>query len=204
MPKPPLQLNPASTVLVTVECQHGVVGGEGALPELAAQVGATMRSIGALAAAFRAAGGLVVHLTYVPAIGNRSSNRNAILLAGVLGKMDGWTADSPETQVVDEIGVGPDDVVLPRHSGLSPTHNTELFPMLRNAGYDSIVFAGVSLNIAMPVVATEAVDEGFRVIIPRDGVTGTPAEHAESMLRHTMSFIARIATCEEIVAALAT
>jgi nicotinamidase-related amidase len=204
MPKPPLHLNPATTALVTVECQHGVVGSDSALPELAALVGSTMRSIGDLAAAFRAVGGLVVHLTYVPAIGNRSSNRNAVLLAGVMGKMDGWTAGGLEAQVVDEIGVGPDDVVLPRHTGLSPTHNTELFPMLRNAGYDTIVFAGVSLNIAMPVVSTEAVDEGFHVIIPRDGVTGTPHEHAESMLRYTMSFIARIATCEEIVAALAT
>ncbi|HVV74415.1 MAG TPA: cysteine hydrolase family protein [Mycobacteriales bacterium] len=204
MPKPPLRLNPASTALVTVECQNGVVGGDSALPELAAQVGETMKSIGVLAAEFRAVGGLVVHLTYVPAIGNRSSNRNAVLLAGVLGRMDSWTSDGYETQVVREIGVGPDDVVLPRHTGLSPTHNTELFPMLRNAGYDTIVFAGVSLNIAMPVVATEAVDEGFRVVIPSDAVTGTPREHAESMLRHTMSFIARIATCEEIVAALTT
>ncbi|HEX3705912.1 MAG TPA: isochorismatase family protein [Mycobacteriales bacterium] len=204
MPKPPLRLNPSSTALVTVECQHGVVGGDSALPDLAAQVGPTMKFIGTLAAAFRAAGGLVVHLTYVPAIGNRSSNRNAVLLAGVLGKMDSWTAGGRETQVVEEIGVGPDDVVLPRHTGLSPTHNTELYPMLRNAGYDTIVFAGVSLNIAMPVVATEAVDEGFHVVIPRDGVTGTPPEHAESMLRYTMSFIARIATCEEIAAALAT
>jgi nicotinamidase-related amidase len=202
MPKPPLRLNPASTALVTVECQHGVVGSDSALPDLAALVGSTMRSIGALAAAFRAAGGLVVHLTYVPAIGNRSSNRNAVLLAGVLGKMDGWTAGGRETRVVEEIGVGPNDIVLPRHSGLSPTHNTELFPMLRNAGYDTIVFAGVSLNIAMPIVATEAVDEGFKVVIPRDGVTGTPPEHAESMLRYTMSFIARIATCDEVVAAL--
>jgi nicotinamidase-related amidase len=75
--------------------------------------------------------------------------------------------------------------------------------MLRNVGITTVLLAGVSLNIAIPVVATDAVDEGFDVVIARDAVAGTPAEYGESMLRYTLSFIATITTVDDVIAALA-
>jgi nicotinamidase-related amidase len=201
MPNALRPLTGSATALVLIECQNGIVGADGALPELAAAAAPILPVLARLADGVRAAGGLVVHLIYVPALGNRSSNRKPLLFEHVLKLMQDWTPEHPATQVVDEIGVDPRDLVLPRHSGMSPTYNTELFAVLRNAGYDSVILGGVSLNVAIPVVATQAADEGFTVIVPVDGVAGTPADHAASMLRYTVSFLAHLARSTDIVAA---
>jgi nicotinamidase-related amidase len=201
MPRPDLTLVPDHTALVIVECQNGVVGPGSALSELAAAAAPILPAIGRLARAARKAGTPVVHLTYVPAFDGRSANRNTPLQQAIHSVVSGWTAGHPGTQVVDEIGVDPGDLVLPRHSGMSPTHSTELFALLRNLGVRTVVLAGVSLNVAIPVAAIELADEGFAVAIARDTVAGTPAEHAKSMLRHTLRFLATITTADDVIAA---
>lgn len=202
MPAPLTPLTAATTALVLVECQNGVVGRSGSLPELAKAAAPILPVLGRLAGGVRASGGRVFHLTYVPVLENRSSNRKPLLFGHILPLMQDWTADHPATQVVEEIGVGPSDVVMPRHSGMSPTARTELFPVLRNAGFTTVIVGGVSLNVAIPVVATQAADEGFDVLVPRDGVAGTPEEFGQDVLRYTVSVLARLATVDEILAAL--
>ncbi|MCW2527585.1 MAG: isochorismatase family protein [Pseudonocardiales bacterium] len=202
MPRVPLKIKAATTALITIECQNGIVGAESALPELADAAAPMLATLGMMAQGMRAAGCQVVHLVYVPAFGNRSSNRMTSMMARSLAPMDDWTAVHPATQVVPEIGVDPRDLVVPRHSGMSPTYRTEVFPMLRNAGFDTVVLAGVSLNIAIPLVAAQAVDESFTVIVARDTVAGTPREHGDSMLKYTVGFLATITTADELVAAL--
>jgi nicotinamidase-related amidase len=194
-------LTGATTALVLIECQNGIVGEGSVLPELAEAAAPILPVLGRLADGVRAVGGLVVHLTYVPMLGNRSSNRKPVLFDHVLKLMQDWTPVHPATQVVDAIGTDPRDLVLPRHSGMSPTYNTELFAVLRNAGFDTVIVGGVSLNVAIPVVATQAADEGFTVLVPVDGVAGTPSDHAASMLRYTIAFLAHLARADEIVAA---
>jgi nicotinamidase-related amidase len=201
MPRPNLTLDPAHTALVVVECQNGVVGPDSTLPDVAAAAKPVLAEIGRLAHAAREAGARVVHLTYVPAFDNRSSNRNTPVLAAIQDKNAAWTPQHPATQVADEIGVAPGDLVLPRHTGISPTHHTELFPLLRNVGVKAVLLAGVSLNIAIPLAAAELADEGFQVVIARETVAGTPAEHAASMLHHTLRFLATLTSVDEVVAA---
>ena len=60
--------------------------------------------------------------------------------------------------------------------------------------------AGISVNIAIPVVATEAVDEDFDVVIATDAVAGDPPEHVASMMQYTLAFIARLSTVDELLA----
>jgi nicotinamidase-related amidase len=201
MPRPELILDPDRTALVIIECQNGVVGPDGALPDLAAAAAPVLPVIGRLAQAARKAGVRVVHLTYEPVFDGRSANQNTPLQQRIQTITSTWTAEDPGTAVVDEIGVDPADLVLPRHSGMSPTHSTELFALLRNLGIRTVVLAGVSLNVAIPVAAVELADEGFSVAVARDTVAGTPAEHAESVMRHTLRFLAAITTADEVLAA---
>ena len=63
------------------------------------------------------------------------------------------------------------------------------------------MLAGVSLNVAIPVAAVELADEGFSVAVARETVAGTPAEHAESMMRYTLRFLATITTADEVISA---
>ena len=204
MPKPLASLDPATTAVLFIESQNGIIGPESAIPDLAAAAAPALPVMGKLAAGMRAAGAQVFHLIYCPALGNRSSNRKPPLLKYSLPLMQSWTLDHPAAQPIKEIGVEPGDVVLPRHSGMSPTANTEIFPMLRNAGFTTVVLAGVSVNVAIPIVATNAVDEGFEVIVARDAVAGIPVEFAESVLQHTIPVLGRVSATDEILAALTT
>lgn len=193
--------DPGKTAVLFVECQNGLLGEHSVMKALADAAQPRKQTMGRLARGARAAGVLVVHLTYVPVAGNRSSNRNPPLFARLLDKLEDWTADHPAVQPIPEISAGPDDLILPRHSGFSPTHGTETFKLLRNLGITQVVVAGISLNVALPVVGTEAVDEGFTVIFPGDAVVGTPPEHAESILKYTLPFIGTVVPVDELLSA---
>lgn len=70
-------------------------------------------------------------------------------------------------------------------------------------GIHTVVLAGVSLNVALPLTAADASEEGFRVVVARDAVMGTPAEYAEQVLRNTMAMLADIVTVDDLTTAWA-
>ena len=197
----PIGSNPNTTALLIIECQTGVVGRDSVLPALAEAAAPVLPIINRLAAGARDAGVLVAHLLYLPVADNRSSNRKPPMQRFVAPQMADWTPGHPATHVVPEIETAETDLVLVRHSGLSPVHSTETFEVLRNIGITTLVLAGVSTNIAIPVSATGAVDEGFDVIVPRDAVAGTPPEHHEGMLDHTIRMLATMTTTDELLEA---
>ncbi len=155
--------------------------------------------MGRLATGARSAGVQVVHLTYLPLAGGRSTSRRSPLMRATASTAS-WRDDDPALEVVHEIGVDPADLVLPRHQGISPVHRSEALTILRNMGMDELVVAGVSTNLAIPLAAAGAADEGFAVTVPTDASVGTPASHHESMLRHSLAFVARLATTDELLA----
>ena len=200
--KSPLILNPRTCALVIVECQNAVVGAESVLPALAEQVGPMLSSIAKLAVQARSTGALVVHATFELLRGpRRASPGPSPLLQNILQHNAHWTHGSQAVQPAPEVGVGPDDLVIPRSQGLIPSHGTELLPILRSYGIDTVVVSGVSLNIAIPGVAVDAVNEGFRVVVPTDGVAGTPPDYAQMVLKHSIAMIGRLATSEQIATA---
>ncbi|HEX4127917.1 MAG TPA: isochorismatase family protein, partial [Acidimicrobiales bacterium] len=129
----------------------------------------------------------------------RSASRRSPLMQAT-ASTSAWRDDDAALEIVPEIGVGPDDLVLPRHQGISPVHRTEVLTVLRNMGVDDIVVAGVSTNLAVPLVAVGAADEDFGVTVASDASVGTPPEHHASMLRHSLAFVARLATTDELLA----
>jgi nicotinamidase-related amidase len=191
--------DPEKTALLFVECQRGVIGDLTVLPPLAEAALPALAAMGRLAAGARAAGVRVAHLTYLRAAGGRTANRRAPLMRTTAATEE-WDEAHPAAQVVAEIGVGPYDLVLPRHQGVSPVHRTEVLAVLRNMGMDQIVVAGVSTNLAVLLVAVGAADEDFAVTIPTDATVGTPPEHHASMLAHSLAFVARLATTDELLA----
>ncbi len=190
---------PERTALVMIECQRGVVGDLSMLPDLAALAQPTLQRVGRLAAAARQAGVTVAHLTYRPLAGGRSTNQRSPLTRSTTASGT-WGPDDPGAEVVAEIGVDEGDLVFERHQGISPVHRTEVLTVLRNLGIDEVVVAGVSTNLAVPLVAVAASDEDFAVTVASDGSIGVPVSHHESMLRHSLAFVARLATVDELVA----
>jgi len=188
-----------ATALLFIECQRGVVGDHSVLPALAEAAQPALAAMGRLAAGARRSGVQVVHLTYLPLAGGRSTSRTAPLMQATSSSA-AWGEGHPALEVVPEIGIDPADLVVPRHQGISPVHRTEVLTILRNMGMRELVVAGVSTNLAIPLTAAGAADEGFTVTIPTDASVGTPKRHHESMLRHSLAFVARVATTDDLLA----
>lgn len=195
-------VRPGRAVLVLQELQNGVVGEGSAFPELAraaATVGVIPASI-RLATAARGAQVPVIHATAENLPGGFGMNRNARLfeLARTRGaeNLTGTVSVQPVPALYQ-----PGDMVLPRYHGLSPLTGGPLDSLLRNAGVTTVVLAGVSLNVAIPNLAFDAVNRSYQVVIAADAVAGTPAEYGAEVLRHTLRLIATVTAADDIVAA---
>lgn len=194
---------PQRTAVLFIECQNGLLGDGAVLPALAEAARPAVAAMARLARGARAAGARVVHLTYAPVAEGRSANRRTPLTRWLEPLIAGWHPGHPATEPIPEIGVAEGDLVLSRHTGISPTYGTETFRLLRNLGIGAVVLAGVSANVAIPLVAAEAADEDFDVVVARDAVAGTPADYAEAVLRHTVAHLATVCGTDELLGAWA-
>ncbi len=195
-------VDPGHTVVVTQECQVGVLGADSAFPALAgvAREAGTLDAIGRLVRAARAVGVDVVHCVAARRPDGRGSNHNARLFA-VAAKADGQLTPGTEAvEVCPEIGVEPTDVVLTRLHGLGPMGGTDLDPVLRNLGARTVVGVGVSVNVGMTDFAFDAVNAGFQFVLPRDAVAGVPTDYADAVIDNTLSLVATVTTVEAVTA----
>lgn len=193
-------VDPAHTVLVTQECQNGVIGPEAALPQLAAIAQKAMIPNGArLTAAARAAGITVVHCVAMRRDDGKGSNANARLFVGILKNAVSLRPGSDAVQVVPELGVTDDDVVLSRLHGVGPMGGTDLDAVLRNLGARTVVGIGVSVNVGMLDFAFDAVNAGYQFVLPRDAVAGIPEDYAEAVLDNTLSLVSTLCTTDDLV-----
>lgn len=198
-------LAPRTSAVITSECQQGVIGAHGPLSALSKAVqasGFVPRAVRVLEAA-RRAGLPVLHGIVVrrPDGGGTTVNCRLLAAARKAGGQ-GLLAGSPAAALVPEFGPAETDYVVARHHGVSLFHDTELDSLLRNLGVRTVVLLGVSLNVALLGTTIEAVNRGYQVVMPHDGVTGDPPEYAKMVLEHTLRLLATITTCEEIVGVL--
>ncbi len=193
-------LDPAHTVLVTQECQNGVIGEPAALPLLAEIARREMIPNAArLAAGARRAGVPVVHCVAARRADGRGSNANARLFQGMRKTPVALLPGSAAVQVIDEIGVAADDVVLTRLHGLGPMGGTDLDPVLRNLGARTIVGIGVSVNVGMIDFAFDAVNAGYQFVLPRDAVAGIPEDYANAVIDNTLALVSTLTTTAQVL-----
>jgi nicotinamidase-related amidase len=195
------QLEVPTTVLLTVECQQGVVGKDSALPELAAQAGASgvLRNIARLVDAAHEAGVQVLHAVAERRPDGRGSNRNARLFRAAERLPVQQHTGSAAVRVAPPIEVAPEDLVVRRLHGLSPLAGTGVDPILRNLGCRTLVVTGVSANVAVPAAVFDAVNLGYTAVVVADAIAGVPAEYTPAMIRNTLSLVAGIARTDEVV-----
>ena len=200
---------PTTTALLAVELKRVTVGDL----QTSSPDGAPGNPLGAVAAeqqlvprlaelvrAARAAGVRVVHCTAAFREDGAGSGTNAPILANAVKHRARLLLGSPEAAPVLDLGPEPEDLVSVRLHGLAPFVGTELDALLRNLGIRTVVLVGGSVNLGIVGAAIEAVDLGYGVVIPRDGVIGSPTEYAELVLEHTLALLARITTVDELIA----
>ncbi|MEU0588027.1 cysteine hydrolase [Streptomyces sp. NPDC006132] len=197
-------LDPDTTVLLTVECQEGVVGKDGALPELAeaARSSGMLAHVARLVAAAHACGVQVVHAVAERRPDGRGSSRNARLFRAAARLPVQQLTGTPAVRVAAPIEVAEEDLVVRRLHGLSPLQGTDVDPLLRNLGCRTLIVTGVSANVAIPNAVFDAVNRGYTVVVPADAIAGVPSDYTPAMIRHTLALVATVATTDEVLACL--
>ncbi|MEU1533572.1 cysteine hydrolase [Streptomyces fagopyri] len=198
-------LDPATTVLLTIECQQGVVGPGSALPELAEEA----RSSGALAQVARLVGAAhesgvqVIHAVAERRPDGRGANRNARLFRAAERLPVRQLSGTAAVRVAAPIEVAEEDLVVRRLHGLSPIAGTDVDALLRNLGCRTLVVTGVSANVAVPNAVFDAVNRGYTVVVPADAIAGVPSDYTPAMIRNTLALVATVTATEDVLACLA-
>lgn len=189
-----------STAVITQELQGAVVGPDAGLAVLAKEAQrVALPNIARLLPAARAAGHQVVHCLVQRRPDGLGSNHNARLFAAGKRSVD-ITPGSVGAALLPEFGPDPTDLVLSRWHGVGPMGGTDLDAVLRNLGVSTIVAVGVSLNIAIPNLVMDAVNAGYRVVLPRDAVAGVPADYGAAVIDNSLSLLATITTTDDLIA----
>jgi len=92
-----------------------------------------------------------------------------------------------------------EDIAIVRHHGMTGFYSTPLDAYLRGLGVKTVIVTGVSANIAVNGTAIEAMNRGYRVIVPSDCVAGDPPEYVEQLLRFTLRNVALVAPVQGIL-----
>src|SRR3954454_15423014 len=195
-------VDPSHTVLVTQECQNGVIGDAAVLRELADEAHrVAVPKMARLVRAARSAGVPVVHCLSVRRADDKGSNTNARLFAATRKLGIRLERGSSEAEVIPELGPRADDLFLQRYHGIGPMGATDLDAVLRNLGVRTIVGVGVSVNVAITNFVMDAVNHAYQFVLPRDAVRGVPRAYADAVIDHTLSLLATVVEASAVFAA---
>ena len=194
-------LDPSHTVIVTQECQRGVIGPESVRPALAAAAHdtGTIRNIARIVRHGRSAGCNVIHAVAAHRPDLRGANHDARLFRAMQRQNALQLIGTPLVEVIEEIGTADTDLVSTRFHGLSPIAGTDVASLLTNLGCQTVVMTGVSTNVGVTNGVFDAVNLGFEVVVARDSITGFPAEYTDVIIENTLSLVATITTTDEMI-----
>ena len=193
-------LDPATTVLVTSECQNGVLGPDTYLGDLADAARPKIPTIARLVHGARTAGVQVIHCVFWRRADGRGSNTNGRIFAMANKIAPPMAPGSDAALPLAEIGLSPDDLISGRYHGADPLQGTDLDALLRNCDARTVVIAGVSTNVALVGLTLGLLNRGYQVVVPRDAVAGIPVDYAESMLDNTYAIISTVVTTDDVLA----
>jgi nicotinamidase-related amidase len=198
-------LEPATTAVLTMELQNGVVGEGAMLGALVEELGraGTLDTVRRLCDGAREAGARVVHCTAVSRADGAGAAENCKIfaLSARQRREQGHGATdlgTPGAEVIPGLE-DPRDIVVPRLHGMTPFTSTSLDQILRNLGIRTVVATGVSVNLGVWGMAMSALDLGYQVVIPRDAVAGVPREYADAVLDNSLSLIATLVSSDELL-----
>ena len=191
-------LDPATTAVVALEVQENLLLPEKAMiPGLAANATAIglIDRLATLYAAARRVGVRVVYVTDERRRDGVGAARNMMIDRVITG--------TPRSEghgpIVAQLAPHPEDITLERHHGMTGFFTTPLDTYLRNLGVQTVILTGVSANIAINGTSIEAMNRGYRVIVPSDCIAGDPPEFVEQLLRYVIRNVAMVSPVQPIL-----
>ena len=199
-------VDPDCTAVIVSECQNAVLGKHSALAGLVAAVDASnmVQNIATLLACARQHRVKIFHCLVArrkDGYGDPLNTPLSQMMARRAGAASGMAEGSIGAQPIAALAPQPEDIVIARLHGMTAFHETGLDHFLRNSGIRNIIFTGVSLNVAVFGGALEAVNRGYRVVIPSDCVAADPPQFGQLLLQHSlrnMAYITRGSTIESV------
>jgi len=185
--------------LLISECQNAITNVAHVDSPLARQVHerGIIARINHLADAFRAHRLPVIHCTIaVPSFDGFVVN---CALAAQIKKQGRLIQGSRDAAIHDELVVAPSDILSERMHGMAAFSGTELEWILRGHGVQTVVYAGVSTNVALPGGATEAVARAFNVIVVEDCTAGGTTESHQMQVTQHLPLLATVTRTSELV-----
>jgi len=189
----PLELDAATTALVVIDLQRGIVSRDVA-PHTAADVVARGAQ---LARRFRAAGATVVLVRVTPSPDRRDQlrpNADQPLASGAPMPAD-WA------DLVPELGLQANDIVITKRQW-GAFHGTELDLQLRRRGVKTIVLCGISTNIGVESTARNAFELGYEQVFAEDACASFGADAHRFTMANIFPRIGRVRSTAEVLAAL--
>ena len=191
---PPLALTPATTALVVIDLQRGIVA-RPTEPHASADV---IRNATGLADALRARGGLValVRVAY-----------SADFRDGLRPECDdpGWAragAPPPDfSELVPELGPRPGDLVVTKRQW-GAFYGTELDLQLRRRGVRAIVLCGIATCYGVESTARDAYERGYTQVFAEDAMAALTAEDHQHTVTRILPRLGRVRRTAEILTAL--
>jgi nicotinamidase-related amidase len=185
-----MNIDPATTALIVIDLQRGIVG-RTTTPHAAADVVANAAK---LLRRFRELGALVV-LVHV----NFSEDDRDRLKPNAdepVPPRSAMTADFAE--LVPELERAPSDIVITKHQW-GAFYGTELDLQLRRRGIRTLVLAGIATNFGVESTARDAWERGFEQLFVEDAMSGlSPGAH-EFAIKMIFPRIGRIVLTRDLL-----
>ena len=187
-----LELDPASTALVLIDLQQGIVAGE-TVPHPSGEVVARSAR---LARRFRERHALVVLVHVDPGPdGELFPNPQADQPRPVRGTPPGWTAIAPE------LGPEPGDAVVTKHQP-NAFYGTELEVHLRRRWIRTLVLGGIATNLGVESTARAAHERGYEQVFIEDAMAAREADLHSFPVAGVFPGMGRVRSTEDVLAGL--
>ena len=196
-------IEPRRTAVLVSEMQRAIAGdltepSMSALSEAVTESG-IVANLARLLQGARAAQAKVIHATLQFRRDRAGVRIVTPLMAVTMRDPEYLLVGSDQAQIIPELGPADSDIVAARIHGMSAFTGTDLDAILRSLDVTTLIIGGVSLNEAIIGASIEAVNLGYRVVIPRDAALGMPASFGDDMLKYAFSLLGRVTTTEEIL-----
>jgi nicotinamidase-related amidase len=191
-------IDPAHTAVIALEVQENLLEPDKAMipgiARSAAAIGLVPR-LARLYAEARRVGAPVIYVVDARRADGYGGAKNLMIARA--------TKDGQEFfvhgDVVAALRPEPGDLVIGREHGMTGFYTTPLDAYLRNLDITTVILTGVSANIAVNGTSIEAMNLGYRVIVPSDAIAGDPPEYVEMLLRYTIRNVAIVAPTQAIL-----
>jgi len=186
----PLKLDPATTALILIDLQHGIVGMQTS-PHPASSV---LEKAASLARAFRRSTATVIYV--------RVDLANRVHVPADRSHGDPHNPPPPiASELVPASGVQSGDLVITKRHW-SAFSGTDLEVMLKKSGLKTLVVGGIATNFGVESTARAAAGLGFGVVFVEDATTSIDAQAHEFAFNTIFPLLGRVRKTSEVIEAL--